>query len=106
MPFLADTNILLRLVEPSDPEYSIVRNAVDVLVARGERLCYAARSHRPWDLSHTIRTGAGIAQLINHWIAMLKPPPIRAKGALAKFPIYTTSLANPLGASSGILIFT
>ena len=44
MPFLADTNILLRLAEPSDPEYVLVRNAVDVLVARGELLCYAAQN--------------------------------------------------------------
>lgn len=44
MPFLADTNILLRLVEPSDPEYPIVRGAVDALVARGEHLCYAAQN--------------------------------------------------------------
>jgi predicted nucleic acid-binding protein len=44
VPFLADTNILLRLAEPSDPEYPIVRKAVDVIVARGERLCYAAQN--------------------------------------------------------------
>ena len=42
MPFLADTNILLRLAAPSDPEYAIVRTAVDTLLARGERLCYTA----------------------------------------------------------------
>ena len=44
MPFLIDTNILLRLVEPSDPEYSIVRSAVDKLLSRGEQLCFAAQN--------------------------------------------------------------
>ncbi len=44
MPFLADTNILLRLAEPSDPDYTIVRTAVETLLARGERLCYAAQN--------------------------------------------------------------
>jgi hypothetical protein len=44
VPFLADTNILLRLLEPSDPEYNIVCGAVEVLAARGEHLCYAAQN--------------------------------------------------------------
>jgi len=42
--FLADTNILLRLAEPSNPEYAEVRGAVDKLITRGERLCYAAQN--------------------------------------------------------------
>ena len=44
MTFLADTNILLRLAEPSDAEYRIVRGAVEALVTRGEGLCYAAQN--------------------------------------------------------------
>ncbi len=44
MPFLADTNILLRLAEPSDPDYTIVRTAVEILFTRGEHLCYAAQN--------------------------------------------------------------
>ncbi len=44
MPFLADTNILLRLAEPDNPDYAIVRGAVDKLVGRGEELCYAAQN--------------------------------------------------------------
>lgn len=44
MPFLADTNILLRLAEPDDPDYAVVRGAVDTLVDRGEELCYAAQN--------------------------------------------------------------
>jgi predicted nucleic acid-binding protein len=42
--FLADTNILLRLVEPSDPDYRVVRGAVDALIVRGEVLRYAAQN--------------------------------------------------------------
>ena len=44
MPFLTDTNILLRLLEPNDPEYALVRGAVEALVARGERLCFASQN--------------------------------------------------------------
>jgi predicted nucleic acid-binding protein len=43
-PFLADTNILLRLAEPHDPEYTIVRGAMDALVARGGYPCFAAQN--------------------------------------------------------------
>ena len=43
-PFLADTNILLRLAEPHDPEYTIVRGAVDALVARDGYPCFAAQN--------------------------------------------------------------
>lgn len=44
MPFLTDTNILLRLLEPNDPEYSLVRAAVDALLAREERLCFVSQN--------------------------------------------------------------
>jgi predicted nucleic acid-binding protein len=48
VPFLADTNILLRLAEPSGPDYTIVRTAVETLLARGEHLCYSERVHFEW----------------------------------------------------------
>ena len=44
MPFLADTNILLRLADPSDPDYRIVRTAVETLLVRGEHLYYAPQN--------------------------------------------------------------
>jgi predicted nucleic acid-binding protein len=44
VPFLVDTNVLLRLAEPSDDDYRVVRRAVDALVARNELLCYAAQN--------------------------------------------------------------
>ncbi len=44
MPFLADTNILLRLAEPDYPDYRVVRGACETLIGRGEQLCYAAQN--------------------------------------------------------------
>lgn len=44
MPVLIDTNILLRLLEPTDPEYGLVRGAVEALAARGESLCFASQN--------------------------------------------------------------
>ena len=44
MPILMDTNILLRLVDPNDPEYALVREAVRALAGRGESLCFAAQN--------------------------------------------------------------
>ncbi len=40
LSYLADTDILLRLVKSNDLEFPLVRRAVHVLKARGERLCY------------------------------------------------------------------
>ncbi len=39
-----DTNILLRFVDPNDPEYASVREAVRALAGRGESLCFAAQN--------------------------------------------------------------
>lgn len=36
--YLADTNVLLRLVNSHDPEFPVVRRAVRILKDRGERL--------------------------------------------------------------------
>ena len=44
MLVLADTNILLRLLNPADPEYAAVRGAVDALVARGDQLCFLSQN--------------------------------------------------------------
>jgi predicted nucleic acid-binding protein len=37
--YLADTNILLRLVEPTNPHYIEAKNAVDKLLKQGDTLC-------------------------------------------------------------------
>jgi predicted nucleic acid-binding protein len=41
---LLDTNILLRLLNPADSEYAVVRSAVDTLVARGDQLCIVSQN--------------------------------------------------------------
>lgn len=44
MLVLTDTNILLRLLEPADPEYALVRGAVEKLLTRGEQLCFVPQN--------------------------------------------------------------
>lgn len=44
MRILADTNILLRLLQPADPDYADVRKALDTLWAKGEQLCFTAQN--------------------------------------------------------------
>src|SRR5689334_3455332 len=44
MPFLADTGILLRLLERSDPQHALVRQAVRSLRSHGEQLVTAPQN--------------------------------------------------------------
>jgi predicted nucleic acid-binding protein len=44
MTYLLDTGILLRLVDGSDPKHSVVRQAVDGLVARRGDLCITSQN--------------------------------------------------------------
>ena len=44
MAYLADTNILLRLLQRSDPEHWLVRAALRTLHGRGERICFAPQN--------------------------------------------------------------
>lgn len=44
MRVLADTNVLLRLLNPNDPEYATVRSAIDTLAARGDQICYVSQN--------------------------------------------------------------
>jgi hypothetical protein len=39
-----DPNILLRVVNPNDPDYSLIREAVRALAGRGETLCFAPQN--------------------------------------------------------------
>jgi len=41
MPYLADTNVLLRLLQRSDPDHHLVRAALRTLRERGEQICFA-----------------------------------------------------------------
>lgn len=43
MPYLLDTNVLVRLNNRHDPLRSVARHAVVALSARGERLCYTSQ---------------------------------------------------------------
>ena len=44
MPYLLDTNILLRVRHRQAPEYQSVRNALRVLVGRGEELYFTSQN--------------------------------------------------------------
>ena len=44
MPYLADTNILLRLLQRGDPEHSVVRSSLRKLQQRREQVCYTAQN--------------------------------------------------------------
>jgi predicted nucleic acid-binding protein len=46
VPYLLDTNILLRYANTTDPEHALVRQAVDTLLARLELLCYTQQNRR------------------------------------------------------------
>jgi predicted nucleic acid-binding protein len=44
MRYLVDTNVLLRLLQRNDPDYSTIRQAVRILMARGDELCCAPQN--------------------------------------------------------------
>jgi predicted nucleic acid-binding protein len=44
MPYMADTNILLRFIAPSDPNHILVRDAIYSLLIRGEEVCYTSQN--------------------------------------------------------------
>jgi predicted nucleic acid-binding protein len=44
MPYLADTNILLRFISPSDPNHPLIRNAIQTLLQQGEQICYTSQN--------------------------------------------------------------
>jgi predicted nucleic acid-binding protein len=46
MPYLCDTNILLRFTNVNDSEHELVRNAIESLLLQGEVLCYTQQSRR------------------------------------------------------------
>jgi len=52
MPYLADTNSLLRIVNPHDPQPALVDGAVEELLARGEQIHYAHQNRREfWNVA-------------------------------------------------------
>lgn len=41
-PYVIDSNILIRWVQPSDPDYPIVESALEGLANQGAILCYTS----------------------------------------------------------------
>ena len=44
MPFLADTNILLRVLQRGDPDHAVIRAALRKLKLRGETIHYLSQN--------------------------------------------------------------
>ncbi len=65
MRLLADTNVLLRAVNPNDPNYQEVRECLEILRMRGDELCYTSQSLAEfWNVSTrpvTARSGYGLS---------------------------------------------
>lgn len=65
MRYLADTNILLRISQPSDPHYQKVRDCLEILWARGDELCYTSQNLSEfWNVCTrpaTARSGYGLS---------------------------------------------
>jgi predicted nucleic acid-binding protein len=43
-PYLIDTNILLRCLQPTDPDYSVAASALELLVGQGATPCYLSQN--------------------------------------------------------------
>ncbi len=65
MPYLLDSNILVRLAHRPDPDNLLVRNAVRTLLNRGERLSFTSQNlMEVWNVSTrptTARGGMGLS---------------------------------------------
>src|SRR5688500_7141992 len=60
MAYLVDSNILIRLLNPSDPLHAGVRHAVGMLRDRGEELCYTSQNLGEfWDVCTRPSTALG-----------------------------------------------
>ncbi|WP_243146936.1 PIN domain-containing protein [Scytonema sp. UIC 10036] len=62
---MADTNILLRFIAPSDPNHLLVRNLIYSLLNRGEEICYTSQNLAEfWNVCTrplTTRSGFGLS---------------------------------------------
>lgn len=60
MPYLLDSNILVRLAHRPDPDNLLVRNAVRPLLNRGERLSFTSQNlMEVWNVSTRPTTARG-----------------------------------------------
>lgn len=44
MPYLLDSNILLRIGQRTDPHHTLIRSALRTLIAQGEQLCFSPQN--------------------------------------------------------------
>jgi predicted nucleic acid-binding protein len=87
MIILADSGILLRLFEPSDPQHTTIRSAIDTLDTRGEELVTAPQNVAEfWNVCTrpaTARQGFGLSfavaerrlQSLENKFSLLTEPP-------------------------------
>ena len=65
MPYLADTNILLRFIAPTDPNHILVRDVIYSLLKSGEEVCYTSQNLAEfWNVCTrpvTSRSGFGLS---------------------------------------------
>lgn len=65
MPYMADTNVLLRFISPSDPNHILVRDAIYSLLLQGEEICYTSQNLAEfWNVCTrptTARSGFGLS---------------------------------------------
>lgn len=65
MLYIADTNILLRFISPSDPNHILVRDAIYSLLLQGEEVCYTSQNLAEfWNVCTrptTSRSGFGLS---------------------------------------------
>jgi predicted nucleic acid-binding protein len=65
MPYMADTNILLRFVAPNDPNHALVRDVMYSLLKRSEQVCYTSQNLAEfWNVCTrpiTARSGFGLS---------------------------------------------
>ena len=65
MPYMADTNILLRFVAPNDPNHALVRDVIYSLLKSSEQVCYTSQNLAEfWNVCTrpiTARSGFGLS---------------------------------------------
>lgn len=65
MPYMADTNILLRFVAPNDPNHALVSDVMYSLLKDGEQVCYTSQNLAEfWNVCTrptTARSGFGLS---------------------------------------------
>lgn len=80
MKYLLDTNLLLRMVNSTDPHHSIAMQAFDVLLARGDGVALVPQvfyefwvvSTRPANKNGLGYTPQAAAQTVDNWLQTLK----------------------------------